>query len=117
LTENDVVLTVWTDSMELYESRLQELNEDSGEFNEDNAARHYEKCLLGQSTDHMLDLRYEDRLRVHNLKYFTWVEQQGKDSEELNDQWYDPEYWNRIHQQTGDIDELIREFNDRVGII
>ncbi len=117
LTENDIVLTVWTDSMELYGSRLEELREDCGEYNEDEAAGHYENCLLGQSTDHMLDLRYEDRLRVHNLKYFTWVEQQGKDSEELNDQWYDREYWDRIHQQTGDIDELIREFNDRVGII
>jgi hypothetical protein len=31
-----------------------------------------------------------DRKRVHNLKYYTWVEQQGKTYEEIQAQWYDP---------------------------
>ncbi|MGM0381788.1 MAG: pyridoxal-5-phosphate-dependent protein subunit beta [bacterium] len=118
LDENDVVLTVWTDSMEMYGSRLKELREEHGEYTERQAAIHYEDCLLGQEKDHVLDLGYQDRQRIHNLKYYTWIEQQGKMTEELNRQWDEyPEYWDNIHDQADDINELIREFNDRVGIV
>ncbi len=41
----------------------------------------------------MLELTYADRRRVHNLKYFTWVEQQGRTYEEIQAQWYDRDYW------------------------
>ena len=41
----------------------------------------------------MLELRYTDRRRIHNLKYYTWVEQQGRTYEEIQDQWYNPNYW------------------------
>ena len=47
LDENDVVLTVFTDSMELYQSRLQELHEEHGEYSETDAAADYERYLLG----------------------------------------------------------------------
>ena len=40
--------------------------------------------LLGLRTDAMAELNYYDRKRVHNLKYYTWVEQQGRDMHELN---------------------------------
>jgi len=60
----------------------------------------------------MRELTYPERKRVHNLNYFTWVEQMGKTVEELNTQWYDwPDFWDRIHGQADRIDELIREFN------
>ena len=55
---------------------------------------------------------YPDRRRIHNLKYFTWIEQQQKSLEELNDQWNDfPEFWDRIHGQVDEIDRLIEAFN------
>jgi cysteine synthase len=118
LTENDVVLTVWTDSMELYGSRLEEVRDEQGTYSMDQAAADFENCLIGQETDHVLDMDFEAKKRVHNLKYFTWVEQQGKESEDLNEQWDNfPGYWDKIHNQAGDIDELINEFNDRVGIL
>jgi hypothetical protein len=41
----------------------------------------------------MLELRYPDRRRVHNLKYYTWVEQQDAAYEEIQQQWYEPNYW------------------------
>jgi hypothetical protein len=63
----------------------------------------------------MLELRYPDRKRVHNLKYFTWVEQQGKTYEEIQAQWYQPDYWTSIQGQVGEIDELIEAFNARVA--
>jgi hypothetical protein len=58
-----------------------------------------------------------DRKRVHNLKYYTWVEQQGKTYEEINAQWDDDNYWTDIQKQIPEIDALINEFNDRVGLL
>ncbi|MCD6128789.1 pyridoxal-phosphate dependent enzyme [Candidatus Bipolaricaulota bacterium] len=118
LTSRDVVLTVFTDSMELYESRIQELREKYGPYDERQAAIDYERFLLGITTDHMQELSYWDRKRIHNLKYYTWVEQMGKSAEELLEQWYDwPDYWDRIHSQVEEIDALIEEFNRRTGLL
>lgn len=117
LDENDVVLTVLTDSMELYQSRLQEMHEDTGEYSKLDAAVDYERYLLGLSTDDLLELRYTDRRRVHNLKYYTWVEQQGKTYEEIMDQWYEPTYWTNIQELVPEIDARIEDFNRRVGLI
>jgi hypothetical protein len=69
------------------------------------------------TTDSLQELTYQDRRRVHNLKYFTWVEQQGKTYEEIMDQWYRPDYWLSIQKQVGQIDSLIEEFNGKVGLI
>jgi cysteine synthase A len=116
LAESDVVLTVFTDSLELYGSRLQELREQRGEYTETDAAGDFE-CLQAMSTDWTCELDHYDRKRIHNLKYFTWIEQQGKDLKELNAQWYDyREYWKAIHETAPKIDQLIVDFNRKVGI-
>jgi len=113
LTENDVVLTVFTDSMELYGSRMEELKADNGDYNEVQAGRDYE-LLQNIKIDNMLELNYYQRQRIHNLKYYTWIEQQEKNLDDLNAQWYDyRNYWDSIHNLTGDIDELIKEFNNK----
>ncbi|MBS1250898.1 MAG: Cysteine synthase [Chloroflexi bacterium] len=117
MDENDVVLTVWTDSMELYQSRLAEMHEEFGEYSEVDAAAQHARYLAGQSTDHLQELTYEDRRRVHNLKYFTWVEQQGKTYEEIQAQWYDKDYWTNFQGQISEMDELIEEFNAKVGLL
>jgi cysteine synthase len=113
---NDVVLTVLTDSMELYQSRLREMHEEAGEYREIDAAADFARYLLGESADHMLELRQGDRRRIHNLKYFTWVEQQGRTYEEIRAQWHDPAYWAEVQKQAPAIDALIEEFNGRVGL-
>jgi hypothetical protein len=71
---------------------------------------------MGESTDNLLELTQQDRRRVHNLKYFTWVEQQGRTYEEIQAQWYDPNYWTDVQKQADQIDELIMEFNKEVGL-
>ncbi|UCF62129.1 MAG: pyridoxal-phosphate dependent enzyme [Anaerolineaceae bacterium] len=116
LGPNDVILTVFTDSMELYQSRLQEMREEHGEYTECEAAADQARYLLGLTTDNLLDLRYTDQRRIHNLKYFTWVEQQGKTYEEIMDQWYLGNYWTNIQSQVPEIDDLIISFNERVGL-
>ena len=69
-------------------------------------------------TDNLMELTYADRKRIHNLKYYTWVEQQGKTSEELNALWYDTEgTWDAVHAQAKDLDELINAFNEETGLL
>jgi len=113
LTEDDVVMTVFTDSEAMYTSRLAELNAERGVYTRDNAVADFE-LLRATGTDALLELRYEDRKRIHNLKYYTWVEQQGKTYAEINAQWYDRDYWENIYRAKDRLDELILEFNERV---
>lgn len=117
LTEQDIVLTVLTDSMELYESRLVELHEEMGQYSEKQAAADDARWLKGITTDNMEDLTYVGKQRVHNLKYFTWVEQQGKTYEEIQAQWYQRDYWTEVQEQIPEIDAKIIEFNEKVGLL
>ena len=117
LTENDVVATVLTDSAEMYGSRIDELREQNGVYNALAACRDFYQHLASIRTDHMLELNYQGKKRIHNLKYYTWVEQQGRSVQELNDQWYDDSYWTSVHAQAQEIDRLIDEFNERTGVL
>lgn len=116
LTSNDIVLTVLTDSMELYDSRLKEMHEEFGEYTRENAIADDARYLKGQAIDFMQELGYRERKRIHNLKYYTWVEQQGRTYEEIMAQWYDPEYWTEIQSLGPKIDTLIEEFNHKAAV-
>jgi hypothetical protein len=116
LGEKDIILTVLTDSMEMYGSRLSEMNEKYGEYTSVHAAIDHNRYVLGIGIDGVEELTYYSRKRIHNLKYYTWVEQQGKTSEELNAQWYDHDYWENIHNMADDIDKKIEEFNRLTGL-
>ena len=111
LTSRDIVVTVLTDSMELYRSRLTEMQEQYGQYTAADAQADDARYLKGQPIDFMQELSYYDRKRVHNLKYYTWVEQQGRTYEEIQAQWYDPDYWLEIQAQVPEIDARIEEFN------
>jgi cysteine synthase len=117
LSEHDIVLTVFTDSMELYMSRMKELHEEHGEYTEKDAAVDFHRYLLGCTVDYVEELGHWDRRRVHNLKYYTWVEQQDKSYEEIQAQWYDQSYWSDIHNQIDEIDALIEQFNEMTGLV
>lgn len=116
LTKEDIVLTILTDSMDLYHSRLVEMQEEFGDYTRDNAIADDARYLKGQATDFMQELGYKDRKRIHNLKYYTWVEQQGRTYEEIMAQWYDPDYWTEIQTQQPEIDALIEEFNHKAAV-
>ncbi|MGB5843300.1 MAG: pyridoxal-phosphate dependent enzyme [Anaerolineales bacterium] len=117
LGDNDIVLTILTDSMELYGSRLTEMHAEYGEYSKINAAADYARYLQGVTTDNLIELSYIERRRIHNLKYFTWVEQQGKTYEEIMAQWYQQDYWTNIQNQVAEIDAVIDEYNAEVGLI
>ena len=115
--KEDALMVVLTDSMELYNTRIDEYRQDFGPFTAADAAEAYAGSLMGETTDNMLELTEFDRKRVHNLKYYTWVEQQGKTYEEILAQWDDPDYWTGFQGQLDEMDELIKEFNDKVGLL
>ncbi len=115
MSRDDVIVTVFTDSMELYGSRLRELEEQLGKYTRENALVDFERRLLGATVDYMKELTYTDRRAVHNLKYFTWVEQQGRNSDELRRLW-DPSFWDETFERVGEYDKLIEEFNIEVGL-
>ncbi|WP_100065173.1 pyridoxal-phosphate dependent enzyme [Miniphocaeibacter massiliensis] len=111
-TENDIFVTVGTDSAEMYQSRLEEYNAERGALDAKQVEIDHNVHVLGLKTDNMLELRYTDKKRIHNLKYYTWVEQQGKTAEELNAQWYDYDnYWTKLHTMGPEFDRVINEFN------
>lgn len=114
LDEDDVVFTVLTDSSVMYKSRLPELTAQQGKFDETEAAKVLAAALHHQGIENALELTYYEKLRVHNLKYYTWIEQQGKTAEKLRAQWYDRSYWKQLPPMAKQIDELIESFNKEI---
>lgn len=115
LKKNDVVVTMLTDSIEMYGSRLEELREERGEFDAFAAHAVNARYFEGINIDYIKELSYYDRKAVHNLKYYTWVEQQGKTYDEIVAQWEDDSYWTDIVTHTEELDELINSFNKQVA--
>ncbi|MCF7928817.1 MAG: pyridoxal-phosphate dependent enzyme [Spirochaetales bacterium] len=116
LDEDQVVFTVLTDSAELYSSRIREMHEQRGSFTDADSAAAYHGSMLKQGLDSVAELGYYERLRIHNLKYYTWIEQQGKTIDQLQAQWYDRNWWKRIQAMVPEIDTMIEEFNELTGL-
>ncbi|PID59113.1 pyridoxal-5-phosphate-dependent protein subunit beta [candidate division KSB3 bacterium] len=117
MTSDDIIFTLATDSAGMYQSRLSELSEERGPYSELQAAKDMEKCLYGSTVDYLKELSYQDRKSIHNLKYYTWIEQQAKEIDDLNQLWYDREIWPKLFNQAERWDELIQEFNDMSGVL
>ena len=113
---DDVIVTIATDSAAMYQSRLEELTQIHGAYSEFQARIDFESCLKSQRVDNLKELTYQDKKAIHNLKYFTWVEQQGKDIADLNQLWYDREIWPALFHQVDRWDELISAFNAMTGL-
>ncbi len=112
----DVVFTCLTDSTELYSSRLQELTDERGPYTPEQAVYDRARYLDGVTVDYLRELTYHDRKALHNFKYFTWVEQQGRSVDELRELWQ-PEFWEQTFGQVGEWDRQIEAFNERTGVL
>lgn len=116
LGPDDVVLTLATDSAALYGSELQAYlhRHFRGGFDETAAARLVGRHLQAAGTDHMLEASAEDRNRIFNLGYYTWVEQRGialADFEKRRDQ----AFWRGLHALLPLWDEMIASVNAEAG--
>jgi hypothetical protein len=116
LTGDDVLLTCFTDSSALYVTRLEEMTAARGPLTEVQAEVDFERYLLGCSTADTRELTFPDRKALHNLKYFTWVEQQGRTLEELNALW-SPSFWTDLQAQLPEWDSAIAAFNEESGAL
>jgi cysteine synthase len=117
MTSQDIIFTVATDPADMYRSRIVEMRKERGEYSTVQAAKDIEKCLHGVAADHTKELTYMDQKTIHNLKYFTWREQQEKEVEDLDTLWYDRDIWKKIFNQPAVWDELINEFNRMTGLL
>ena len=104
--EDDVIVTVATDAMERYGSVLAALRASNGALDEAAAAATIEGVLRRAGLDWIQEGGRESRERWHNLKYYTWVEQQGKSVAELDAQ-RDPAWWLAHQRRVADIDQLL----------
>jgi hypothetical protein len=88
-----------------------------GPYTREKAIAHAARYLDGTADDHLRELTYADRKALHNFKYFTWVEQQGRTTEELRRLW-DEDFWADVFSpaQIQNWDRLITQFNDATGV-
>ncbi|HLX32146.1 MAG TPA: pyridoxal-phosphate dependent enzyme [Gaiellaceae bacterium] len=117
LGPDDVVVTVATDGNAMYHSE-RDIAIDKyfgGTFDEVAAGEVFGEHLLGATTDNMRELTHEERLRIFNLGYFTWVEQQGVPIEEFVAR-RSQKFWAGIQAQAAEWDEAIDEFNAATGV-
>jgi cysteine synthase len=113
---HDLLFTCLTDSSDLYQSRLDDQRQALGPYPRETAARHFGRYLEGIGTDHLRELTYAGRKAIHNLKYFTWVEQQQRTAGDLDRLW-DPDFWTETFAQADLWDEQIEAFNQRTGVL
>jgi cysteine synthase len=113
---DDVVMTVATDSAEMYASERQRfLGRRYGEgFDEVSAGEIFSRHLEGAVDDHVLELTHFDRKRVFNLGYYTWVEQQGVAIDDFDCR-KNRRFWRELTETIPMWDRLIGEFNAEVG--
>lgn len=116
MDEDDLLLTSFTDSAAMYQSRLAEMTEALGAYGATEAAVDLERRLLGTTTDTLRELTHADRKALHNLKYFTWVEQQGRTVEELDALW-SPRFWEDRVAELPEWDAAIAAFNAETGVL
>ncbi len=103
LGRGSVIATVATDALDRYHSVMDSMRECYGRLDEAAAVGRLEGVFHAATTDWVQPGTREARTRWHNLKYYTWVEQQGKTVEELDAQ-RDPEWWIAHQERVAEID-------------
>jgi cysteine synthase len=117
LGPDDVIVTVATDGAEMYETERARISgrDFPDGFDEPAAAAAFSRWVLGAGTDNLIELTAEDRARIFNLGYYTWVEQQGVSIDDFVARRHQS-FWTGLRSKLPIWDELIREFNARTGV-
>ncbi|MCB2293271.1 pyridoxal-phosphate dependent enzyme [Clostridium algoriphilum] len=108
MTENDNIFTICTDTIDRYHSVMDNLDNEFGTMNKTEAAVRYNCIFKNIKLDYIQEGTYAARKRWHNLKYYTWVEQQGKTAFELNAQ-KSQDYWMEKQNQIKSIDHKLKQ--------
>ncbi|MBI5713251.1 MAG: pyridoxal-5'-phosphate-dependent protein subunit beta, partial [Chloroflexi bacterium] len=108
LGKNDVIVTICTDAIDRYHSVMADMARDYGAIDDARGMAYMEAIFHGQKTDWIKDGTPDMRRQWHALKYYTWVEQQGKTVEELDAQ-KNPEWWVKHQSLVPEMDRRIAE--------
>jgi cysteine synthase len=117
LGPRDVVMTVATDGAAMYRTEVDKVlaRDFPRGFGPTEAAETFGRSLEGQGTDDLLELTREDRERIFNLGYYTWVEQQGVSIEDFVAR-RSQSYWRDLRELIPLWDEQIAAFNAATGV-
>ena len=116
LGPKDVIATVATDGAGMYASEIDGIvaRDHHGTFDAAAAGEVRARFLDGVDTEHMLECTQADRLRMFNLGYYTWVEQQGVTFEEFTAR-DSQDFWVEMRSIVTEWDEMIEAFNAAVA--
>jgi cysteine synthase len=116
LDENDLLVTLATDSAALYASERRKFlaARFPDGFDEVNAGEVFGQHLLGIADNDVLELTHQERSRIFNLGYYTWVEQQGVGATAFEER-RSQSFWTTLHQALPALDSLIADFNAQAG--
>jgi cysteine synthase len=106
--KRDLIVTILTDAIDRYHSVMADLTRAYGVMDEAEATARLASIFHGQKTDWIKEGTVDTRRQWHNLKYYTWVEQQGKTVEELDAQ-LSEEWWLQHQARVAEIDNKILE--------
>lgn len=105
LGRNDTVVTICTDDVDRYRSVMSLARKKFGRMDEPEAAARI-RIFHDQDTGWIRNGSPDQRRQWHNLKYYTWVEQQGKSVEALDAQ-LNEEWWLAEQERIADLDNNI----------
>jgi cysteine synthase len=109
LGRDDLIVTVCTDAFDRYPSVMDMLTAQEGVMDEALVTARMSQIFHGAGLDWIQEGTRHNRERWHNLKYYTWVEQQGKTVEELDAQ-KRPDWWLAHQEKVTEIDRLIQAY-------
>ncbi len=107
LGPRDNVVTIATDSFDRYGSVVAEVARRYGVMDHDRAAAYFAGVFRGVKLDWIQEGDRLNRMRWHNLKYYSWVEQLGKTVGEL-DAMVSQDFWAGEQAKVADFDRGLR---------
>ena len=118
LGPDDLLLTVATDGAPMYASELHKVvwRDFPDGFDQTAAAQAFGQHLLAADAEHVLELTEQERRRIFNLGYYTWVEQQGVSFDDFVAR-REQSTWDEIRAVVPAWDARIAEFNARTGAV
>ncbi len=103
---DDLIVTVATDALDRYHSVMRQVRARHGALDEATTVGRIERLFHGLRDDWVQEGNSHNRERWHNLKYYTWVEQQGKTLAELEAQ-RDMGWWLAEQERVTEIDRAL----------
>ena len=112
----DAVYTIATDGDAMYASEHERAlaRDFGGRCDSAAAGAAFERWMLGADTNYILVLNEQDRRRIFNLGYFTWVEQLGVSLPDFVAR-REQSFWRGLRDHLPVWNAMIEEFNARTG--